>query len=97
MSRERLFRKYAAVFGLLFIMLFILVHATLPSLKNNRTLNHVRERRLESILELKAREDRYLHLQEALESDPITIENQLRRSFKGAKRTGELELDPATQ
>jgi hypothetical protein len=97
MSRERLFKKYAAVFGLLIIMVFIFVYATLPSLNNNRMLNQVRERRLECILELKAREDRYLHLQEALESDPITIENQLRRSFKGAKRTGELELDPTTQ
>ena len=90
-------KKYAAVFGLLFIMVFIFVYATLPSLRNNRILNQVREKRLESIQELKARESQYLHLQEALESDPITIENQLRRSFKGAKRTGELELDPATR
>jgi hypothetical protein len=94
MSREGLLRKYAPVLGLLSILVFLFVYDTLPTLKTNQNLNRIRQERLQEIEAIQKAEKKFLRLQEALNNDPITIENRLRRSFKGAKREGELEIDP---
>ena len=88
-----LFRKYATVWGLLFIMVFLFTYVTMPSVKRNHYFNRVREKRIEEIEGLREKERRLIHLKEALDADPITIENRLRQSFTNARREGEEEID----
>ena len=87
-----LFRKYAPVWGLLFVMVFLFVYVTMPSVQMNHYLNRVRAKRIEEINGLREVEQRLIHLKEALDEDPITIENRLRLSFTNARRAGEEEI-----
>jgi hypothetical protein len=96
-NRENLLRNYAPVLCLLLLMVFVFIYNTLPSLKMNRYLNRVRAKRIEEIKAIKAAEERFIHLKEALIRDPITIENHLKRRFGGAKRAGEVEIDLSTR
>jgi hypothetical protein len=93
-NRQSVFMKYAPVLGLVLIMFFLFFHSTLPSIRMNRFLNKVEAKRLQEIEDIQQSENRYLNLREALDSDPITIENHLRRHFGSAKEEGEWELGP---
>ena len=42
---------------------------------------------------LREKEKTLIHLNKALDEDPITIENRLRQSFSNARRMGEEEID----
>jgi hypothetical protein len=93
-TRQRIFWEYAPVMALVLVMSFLFLHSTLPSIRMNRFLNRVQAKRLEEIERIREEESRCLNLREALENDPITIENQLRRQFGSAKEEGEKEIDP---
>jgi hypothetical protein len=88
-----LFRKYASVWVLLFIMVFLFTYVTMPSVQMNHHLNRVRAKRIEEIEVLREKEKTLIHLNRALDEDPITIENRLRQSFSNARRMGEEEID----
>lgn len=92
-NRTALFRKYAPVWVLLFTMVFLFTYVTMPSVKMNHYLNRVRAKRIEVIEDYREAERQLIHWKEALDSDPITIENRLRQSFTNARRPGEEEID----
>ena len=92
-NRDSFLLEYAPVLGLVLLMVFIFVYSTLPSIRMNSYLNRVRQRRIVEIDTIKEGEARLLRLQKALESDPLTVENELRRLFGGATREGEVEID----
>ena len=94
---ESLFRKYAPLFGITGLMLFVFYRSFLPALAENRRLERVRARRTEEIRMLEERELRTRRLIEALRRDPITIENALRRRFPSAAREGEVDPDRLPQ
>jgi len=84
---------YAPVLVLVFLMVFIFFFSTLPSLKRNQHLNRVRTQRIEEIQKLQEEQRRLDRLKDALENDPLTIENQLRDRFEGAGSGDEVEID----
>jgi len=94
---KSLISKYAPVWGLLIALVLLFVYVTMPSVKMNRYLNRVRAKRIEEIDGLRRVEQRLNNLKHALEDDPITIENRLRRSFAQARRMGEEEIEAPTR
>jgi hypothetical protein len=85
--------EYAPVWGILALVVFVFLFATLPSIEMNKHLNLVRAKRLEEIEQLRAAERRLKHLKQALSADPITIESYLRKNFGSAKREGEVPVN----
>jgi hypothetical protein len=92
-NRKGHIRSYLPALAVLSMMVFIFVYSTLPSLEMNRYLNRVKNERIEDIRALQRAEDRIDKLNKALDSDPTTVENYLRRRFGQAKRSGEVEID----
>lgn len=92
-SGQSLVRKYGPALGLLFLMVFLMIYAFLPAFQMNRRLNRFRDRRLREIGLFKEKEKQCLRMIDALEGDPITVENHLRRRFDGAKREGEVDVN----
>ena len=89
--------EFAPVLGVLLLMVFIFVYSTLPSIRMNRHLNRVRQKRIEEIEVIRKGESHLLRLQDALKCDRLTVENELRRRFGSAKREGEVEVDRLAQ
>jgi len=89
--------KYAPLWGILSLTVFLFAYVTLPSLEMNRYLNDVRGKRIQEIESLREAGHRMQHMAEALQQDPITIERLLRQRFSGTLRKGEVEIDTLSQ
>lgn len=90
---DSLLRKYAPLFGITGLFLFIFYRSFLPAVAEYCHLKRVRSRRAAEIRTLEAKEQRTRRILEALRRDPITIENALRRSLPAARREGEVDPD----
>lgn len=91
------FLDYAPAWGLVTLIVLLFVCVTLPSIRMNKYLNRVRAQRFSEMDQIRSAENRLMLLKQALEKDPITIENQLRKNFSGARRKGELGIDRFSQ
>ena len=89
--------EYGPVLCVVLLMVFVMVYTFLPSFQMNGYLNRVRDQRLKEIRAFKKKEMQSLRMIDALERDPITVENHLRRRFGGAKRKGEVDVDRLAQ
>lgn len=92
-NRAGLSRKYGPVWIIVAVLVFLFFNSTLPAIRDNRRMNReadLRQGEVEFLLQEIRRSRNRL---EALENDPITVENELREQFGGAAKEGEIAVD----
>ena len=92
-DRAGIIGKYGPVWIILGILLLLYFSSTIPAMKGNRKLLRTKEQKRKEINALNGEVRRVDNLLRALEHDPITVENELRKQFQGAKREGEILVD----
>jgi hypothetical protein len=94
-NRAGIVVRYAPLWAIVVIMLLLFFSSTIPAIRDNQDLLPAESRKKEDIKALRGEIRRVQNKLRALEVDPITVENELRRQFQGAKREGELSVEPA--
>ena len=92
-ERAGIIGKYAPLWGVVFIMLLLFFSSTLPAIRNARHLKPERDRKVKEIRELDSEIRRVRNQLDALDGDPITVENELRNQVGGVRREGEISVD----
>lgn len=86
-------RKYGPVWLVVAVLLFLFFNSTLPAIRNNQRLDREADQRRQEVEFLKEEIARSKNKLDALENDPITVENALREQFGGTAREGEIVVD----
>ena len=89
-AQDGLLRRFGPLWLLLAAMLFLFFTSTLPAIRGNRALEAEALRRKREIESLERRIEERCNDLRALGSDPITVENEIRKAFGGARRAGEI-------
>ncbi len=92
-ERVGIIGKYAPLWGVVIIMLLLFFSSTLPAIRGVRDLKPERDRRVKDNRELDAEIRRTRNQLKALDSDPITVENELRNQVGGIEKEGEITVD----
>jgi hypothetical protein len=92
-ERTGIIGKYAPLWGVVIIMLLLFFSSTLPAIRSARDLKPERDRRVKENRELDAEIRRMKNKLEALDVDPITVENELRNQVGGVRKEGEITVD----
>ena len=94
-NRAGIVVRYAPLWAIVVIMLLLFFSSPIPAIRDNEALQPAESRKKEDIRALKGEIRRVQYKLRALEIDPITVENELRRQFQGAKREGEHTVEPS--
>ncbi len=86
-------RKYIPVWILVLVMVLLFFTSTLPAIHANREMARKKAGKSDEIRAMKEKIRRVQNELKALDSDPVTIENELRKHIGGAKRKGEVQVD----
>lgn len=86
--------RFAPLWVIVGLVLLLYFYSTIPAIKNNRKLLKTRADQRESEKNLRAEVQRIKNMLKALDEDPITVENELRTQFGGAKKEDEILLEP---
>ena len=92
-AKTGLMMKYAPVWAIVFIMILLFLSSTLPAISNNKDLERSEAEKRRNIEALDQEARRVKKLLQALDGDPITVENELRRQFNGVKKKGEIIVE----
>lgn len=92
-AKTGLMIRYAPVWAIVFIMILLFFSSTLPAISNNKDLKRSEAEKRQNIKALDQEARRVKNLLRALDDDPITVENELRRQFNGVKKEGEIIVD----
>jgi|GEM_PF-2915139 len=82
--------KYAPVWAVVAVLLLLFFSSTLPAIRSSKALRPVETRAKAELEALGYEIERTESLLRALDGDAITVENELRKQFRGAKREGEI-------
>ncbi len=93
-NRAGIVGRFAPLWVIVGLLLLLYFYSTIPAIKNNRRLLRTRAAQRESEKDLKKEVQRIKNMLKALDEDPITVENELRTQFGGAKREGEIVVEP---
>jgi len=92
-ERDGLLKRFGPLWILVAVMVFLFFTSTLPAIRGNRELKGETRKRQREIELLQNRIEQSSNMLRALRSDPITVENELRKTFGGAKRPGETLIE----
>ena len=93
-NRAGIVARYAPLWAIVAVMVLLFFSSTIPAIRSNQRLLPKESEKREDIKALKGDINRMQNILRALEKDPLTVENELRKQFRGAKREGEIIIEP---
>ncbi len=93
-NRAGVISRYTPLWVIVGLMLLLYFYSTIPAIKNNRRLLRTRADQRSNEKDLEKEVERIKKMLKALDEDPITVENELRTQFGGAKKEGEIVVEP---